>query len=53
MITNYILDKLLLIKDLKTIKEILINIRGNLKEQAEKWQDDWQVMVPIYYILAF
>ena len=37
MIINYILDKLLLTKDLKAIKEVLVNIRGNLEEQAEEW----------------
>ena len=38
---------------MKAIKEVLVNIKGNLKEQAKKWQDDWQVTVPVYYILAF
>ena len=27
-----------------------MSIRGNLKEQAEKWQDNWRVAIPIYYI---
>ena len=36
MIINYILDRLLLIKDLEAIKEILINTKGNLKEQAKE-----------------
>ena len=40
MITNYILNRLLLIKDLKAIKEVLVSIRGNFKEQAEEWRDD-------------
>ena len=40
-------------KDLKAIKEVLINIKGNLEEQAEKWWDNWQVTVTVYYILAF
>ena len=40
-------------KDLETIKKVLINTRGNFKEQAEKWRDNWQVTVPVYYILAF
>ena len=53
MITNYILDRLLLIKDLEAIKEVLVSTKGNLKEQAEKWRDNWQIMVPVYYILAF
>ena len=35
MITNYILNRLLPIKDLETIKEVLINTRGNFKEQAK------------------
>ena len=53
MITNYILDRLLLIKDLKAIKEVLISIKGNLKEQAKKWWDNWQVTVLVYYILTW
>ena len=53
MITNYILNRLLLIKDLETIKEVLVSIRGNLKEQAENWRDNWQVTVPAHYTLIF
>ncbi len=40
MIINYILNRLLLIKDLKAIKEVLISIKENLKEQAENWRDN-------------
>ena len=36
MITNYILDRLLPIKDLEAIKEVLISTRGNLEKQAKK-----------------
>ena len=36
MITNYIPDRLLLIKDLEIIKEVLVSIRGNFEEQAEE-----------------
>ena len=32
MIANYILDRLLLTKDLKAIKEVLVSIKGNFKE---------------------
>jgi len=53
MITNYILNRLLPIKDLETIKEMLISIRGNLEKQAKKWQDNWQVIVLAYYTPAF
>ena len=53
MITNYILNRLLLIKDLEIIKEVLISIKGNFNEQAEKWQNNWQVIVPMYYILIW
>ena len=42
---------MLLIKDLKVIKEVLVSTRGNLKKQAEKWRDNWQVTVPTYYTL--
>jgi len=35
MVSNYMLDKLLPIKDVKIIKKILVNTKGNLKEQAE------------------
>ena len=40
MIINYILNRLLLMKDLKAIKEVLISIKGNLKEQAKEWWDN-------------
>ena len=53
MTTNYILNKLLLTKDLKTIKEVLVSIRGNFEKQAEEWRDDWRVIVLVYYILMF
>ena len=53
MITNYILDRLLLTKDLKAIKEVLVSIRGNLEEQAKKWRNNWQIIVPVYYILTW
>ena len=53
MITNYILNKLLSIKDVEIIKKVLVNIRGNLEEQAKKWRDNWQVIVLIYYILTW
>jgi len=53
MIINYILDKLLLMKDLEIIKEVLVSTRGNLKKQAKEWQDDWQVIVLAYYILTW
>ena len=36
MITNYVLNRLLLTKDLEAIKEVLISTRGNLKEQAKE-----------------
>jgi len=32
---------------------VLVSIKGNLKEQAKEWQDDWQVTVPVYYILTW
>jgi hypothetical protein len=35
MITNYILDRLQTLRDLKAIKEVLISTRGNLEEQVE------------------
>ncbi len=35
MITNYILNRLLLMKDLKVIEEVLVNIKGKFKEQAK------------------
>jgi len=50
MITNYILNGLLPTNDLKAIKEVLINIKGNLKKQAKEWRDNWQVIVLTYYI---
>ena len=53
MITNYILDRLLLMKDIKAIKEVLVSIKGNLKKQAEEWYNNWQVTVPVYYILMW
>jgi hypothetical protein len=40
MITNYILNRLLPIKDLKAIKEILINTKGNLEKQAKDWRSN-------------
>jgi len=40
MISNYILDKLLPIKDLEIIKEMLINIKRDFEEQAKKWRDN-------------
>ena len=36
IIINYILNRLLLIKDLKAIKEMLVSIKGNFKKQAEE-----------------
>ena len=51
MIINYILDRLLLIKDLKAIKEVLISIKGNLKKQAKEWRNNWQVIVLVHHIL--
>ena len=36
MITNYILDRLLLIKDLKAIKEMLVSIKGNFKKKISQ-----------------
>ena len=53
MITNYILDRLLLIKDLEIIKEVLVSIRENLEKQAKEWRDDWQVIVPVYHTLTW
>ena len=41
MISNYILNKLLPIKDIEIIKEMLMNIKGDLEEQAEKWRNNW------------
>ena len=53
MVSNYVLDKLLLIKDIKAIKEVLMNIRGDFEKQAKKQRDNWHVMVAMYYILMF
>ena len=33
------------VKEMKAIKITLINIKSNLKEQAQDWRDNWSVLV--------
>ena len=36
---------MLIAQEAKAIKRALAKIRGNLKEQAKDWQDNWQITV--------
>ena len=33
------------VKEIETIKTILINIKGNLKKQVDDWRDNWEFTV--------
>jgi len=30
------------VKEMETIKAILVNIKGNLEKQADNWRDNWR-----------
>jgi len=42
---NYLLDIIKPVKEIKTIKAILVNIKGNLEKQANNWRDNWKFTV--------
>jgi len=31
---------------METIKQVLVNIKGNFKEQAQNWRNNWVITVP-------
>jgi len=35
------------VKEIKAIKTILVNIKGNLKKQADNWRDNWEFTVNV------
>ena len=36
-----------LVKEMETMKIILVNIKGNLEEQAQDWRNNWSVLVNV------
>ena len=40
IIKNYLLNIIRPVKEIEAIKIILINIKGNLKEQAQDWKNN-------------
>ena len=31
---------------MEIIKQVLINIKGNLKKQTQNWRENWNILVP-------
>ena len=42
---NYLLDVIKPVKEIETIKMILVNIKSNFKKQAQNWRENWSVLV--------
>jgi len=35
------------VREMEAIKAILVNIKGNLKKQADNWRDNWKFIVNV------
>ena len=46
IITNYLLDVSRPVKEAKAVKQVLVNIKGNLEEQTVNWRNSQKVSVP-------
>jgi len=45
IIKNYLPDVIKPVREMETIKATLVNIKGNLKKQADNWRDNWKFTV--------
>jgi len=45
IIKNYLPDIIRPVKEMEAIKAILVNIKRNLKKQADDWRDNWEFTV--------
>ena len=45
IIKNYLPDVIKPVKEMEAIKAILVNIKGNLKKQADNWKNNWEFIV--------
>jgi len=45
IIKNYLPDVIKPVRKMEIIKAILVNIKGNLKKQADDWRDNWKFTV--------
>ena len=45
MTKNYLLNIMQPLKEMEAIKEVLTDIKGNLKEQVKDWKNGWHITV--------
>jgi len=45
IIKNYLPNVMRPVREMETIKAILVNIKGNFEKQANNWRDNWEFTV--------
>jgi len=47
IIKNYLPDIIRPVREIETIKAILVNIKRNFEKQADNWRDNWEFTVNV------